>query len=626
MLQKFNQFSENILLENLVNESVIYFSPDFRRMLSTIDNDIATDLLEIEVTDIKPDMTFVDLDSDKDDYLSFTTMKNALKTIEDGYGHLKEIENEPSNSTMWSDKDSRISLINQMYRHSKLSDVFNKSRNPIRIGKFVNKVIPNKYNPKQVEEFVNILKSRKEQSGERFEIVEGKDIGFWYKSENYAEIKGQLGNSCMREKPANYFEIYIENPEVCRMLILLEGDKLIGRALVWKLSQIISYGKEFPKDLYFMDRQYTIKESDVDKFRSYADENEWVYKTNNNHHSFDYVTYKGASFRASLRVDIESAPEKYPYMDTFRRFNPVSNELFNDDEDSSDYEGDYILDSTDGEYREVESGVWSEWHDRMIPENDAVWSDWAQSYLDENNSVLIDSGSRRNHGWYPDGCDFIVHDEWNDTTLHIEDTVWSDVYGYSLDSSTAVEVINDIDSSDGEPMGADSNWYHEDDTDILYLSNEITNMSWYSRLSDKFSDWENYNYTLKELFIKNYEDKWIPSLYKIIVYKVKGSLGIEYLSKLDAEILEINIESGDGVIMDKFEYFEMIEGLLPRLFRLLSREIKKLEDELSGSGQIRLKFNDDIDKNYQKSLRNKISRIKTRIDDIEDGLFIDFED
>jgi DNA-binding LytR/AlgR family response regulator len=623
MLKKYNQFKEDFLLES-INESVIYFSPNFRKLLSKIeDNDIAKDLLEVEVTDIKPDVTFIDLDPEKDDYLSFTTMRNAIKVIDDGYSHLKEIENEPTDTDAFSNKESRISLINQMYSHSRLSDIFKKSRNPLRIGKFVNKVLGNtKYNSTQVEEFVNKLRASKEQSGERFLIVEGDDIAFWYKSENYAEIKGHLGNSCMREKPSSFFEIYVKNPEVCRMLVLLEDDKLIGRALIWKLSYAKSYGKNIEDGIYFMDRQYTTKDSDVDKFRSYAVENGWAYKSNNNHHSLETITYNDETFNCTMSVNIKDLSyDRYPYMDTFRRYSSSSDTLFNDEEDSSDYEGDYILDHTDGTYREIEGGVWSNWHDRMLPEDSAVWSDWADSYLDSESAIRVEDGSRRNHGWYPEDCDDIVYDEWNEFYLHVDDSVYSDNYGYPIEASSAVEVIDDIDESDGEPRGYDSNWYHEDDKDLIYLGGDIQKMSWFKRLSDKWSAWDDYSYAIGTLFTKNYQDNWILSAYEIGVYKVIDNDEIEYLTKLDAKTLGISIEEGNVIFMDNFEYHELIEDILPKLKSELESKLKSINDTIEGKGQLTIPFEDD--KEYKTRLTQRASSIEERISEIEDGLFID---
>jgi hypothetical protein len=88
------------------------------------------------------------------------------------------------------------------------------------------------------------------------------------------------------------FDIYVENPDVCRLLVLLEDELVIGRAVIWKLSHI-NQGLDAE---YFMDRQYTIKDSDVDKFRDYANKEGWAYKEDNSHSSFSGIIYKGSSF------------------------------------------------------------------------------------------------------------------------------------------------------------------------------------------------------------------------------------------------------------------------------------------------------------------------------------------
>jgi hypothetical protein len=103
-----------------------------------------------------------------------------------------------------------------------------------------------------------------EKAGEYFDLVEGDDIEHWYWYENYKENSGTLGSSCMAQK-RNLFSIYTQNQDVCKMLILKEDDKIIGRALVWKLASIKHMRKDIEGVEYFMDRQYTIKDSDVKK-------------------------------------------------------------------------------------------------------------------------------------------------------------------------------------------------------------------------------------------------------------------------------------------------------------------------------------------------------------------------
>ena len=55
----------------------------------------------------------------------------------------------------------------------------------------------------------------------------------------------------------DYFNIYIENPDVCQLLIFTDpNDKLLGRALLWKLEDGSNY----------MDRIYTNRDSYIELF------------------------------------------------------------------------------------------------------------------------------------------------------------------------------------------------------------------------------------------------------------------------------------------------------------------------------------------------------------------------
>ena len=339
MISKYNSFIVDMLLEKAINESFLYYSPNVRKALSRIKgNDIATELLGSEGTDVKPDMTFIDLG--KEGYFSFITMRNAKPLLATKYPN-----------TDWSTNiDTKPMPDPEMYSNdlhdfdmdsdrSDSSGVFTKSRNEVGLGRFVNKLFPGKYNSKQVEEFVNSFKASLEKAGEYFDLVEGEDIEFWYNSENYKENSGTLGNSCMAQK-RNLFGIYTQNQDVCKMLILKEDDKIIGRALVWKLKSLNISKDEDPG--FFMDRQYTIKESDVQKFRNYAIEQGWSYKSYNNHHSFGTININGEDKEITVRHELyyysrdDGHMVEYDSEDDIERFNRWIDEDLEDVEVPSD--------------------------------------------------------------------------------------------------------------------------------------------------------------------------------------------------------------------------------------------------------------------------------------------------
>jgi hypothetical protein len=631
MLSNYNSFVEDFILESLINETYLYFVKDFKDSLYKIStkSQIAKDLIDAEYRDVKPDMTFISL-SDKEGYVSFTTLRNLKRNIEKSFAEWAKGQNLDDErvkkvlDTML-DKiekgETSQSDVNFMFKEY---DLGTKSRNDSKIGRLVNSLLPGKYSDKEIEEFVNLFKASKEISGERFEIVSGKDIEFWYNNQNYAEMTGTLGNSCMAQK-RNIFNIYVNNPDVCRLLVLLnEDNKLIGRALIWKLEKMNIVKDEDPG--FFMDRQYTIKDSDVEKFRDYAKKEGWSYKSYNNHHSFGTVNYKGEDRNVDMVIQVgriggDYDYSRYPYMDTFRRYDPRIGKLYNDDDQESEQEGCYILEDTGGGYSEVEGGVWSEWHDRMIPEDEAVYSDPYGDHLLRDYAVRVDVGSSRRRGWYHQDDDDIVYDEYSDEYVHVDDAVYSEIYGNYLWDERAVRTITDI-YSDGDVENPDGNWCYMNDRDIVRLR-EMRNMLWYKKLCDKYSDWDEYEYIQKELLTKNYEDEYIPKILERTIYKVgepKSSdspdiFGVEWLLEQDAIVLDYEINMDNSRVIDIIQYNDNVDEILENVLDKLRTKIKQLDDIINNDGQTRMKFDDDEE--YRKGIHELRTKLNLRFRELD---------
>lgn len=179
----------------------------------------------------------------------------------------------------------------------------NKFRQESKIGR----LISFRFNNSTLERIVNRYKVKqklmKGDFDDLFRIVEGNDIKTWYNIRNYYPGGGQLNSSCMRNVDPDRFNIYAENPEVCKMLILLDerSGRLLGRALVWKTVS----GR------WFVDRPYCRFDDD--------------------RHLFDmYARHKGHLFydrdrERNLTVQLTKRPKtnrkKNPYIDTFRYYN-----------------------------------------------------------------------------------------------------------------------------------------------------------------------------------------------------------------------------------------------------------------------------------------------------------------
>lgn len=108
-----------------------------------------------------------------------------------------------------------------------------KNRQSGKPGKIIQKLIgEGKFKQGDYEQFVYRLKALWQYNGYELKLVSGEDIRFWYNCNNYYERVNTLGHSCMSHPDcANYFDVYVEQPE-CQMLIALKEGKLAARALV----------------------------------------------------------------------------------------------------------------------------------------------------------------------------------------------------------------------------------------------------------------------------------------------------------------------------------------------------------------------------------------------------------
>ena len=571
MIDKYNDF----ILERLINESLIYFTPPIIKVLDILqdDNKIAEDLFNLNGIDVKPDVTFVNL-SDREGYFDFSTMKNVQRIVSEflpmnklGAGEINDIATKPY-----------IDLINLLWGHDIIQDkkpsseVFTKSRNPIKIGRLINNLFPGKYTDKEVEVFVNKFKSTVEQTGERFIEVSGDEIGNYYNHNKYKEMSGTLGSSCMARQNKGIFQIYMDNPEVCKMLVLLEEDRIIGRALIWKLktSDYLLAGTGNSAE-YFLDRQYTIKESDVEKFRTYAKEKGWSYKTYNNHTNLEAVTYNGESKSIKMTVNIIKKDYiEFPYVDTFRRYDTKTGILYNDIENDIENIGCYILNSTSGGYEVVSDDVYSDWYDCHIDRDSAVYSRPLQDWIYREDASEVTIGDERRRGWYPDNYDDIVYLEHENGYCHIDNAIWSEYNNeYYLDGTT-VETIVRIDNDTAEPEEYNYSIYesfHKKSNDIILVKN-LMNKEWFIKLSDKYSDWSTTSAVVKDLLSLDYKKEWILKIFSIETFlvKIEDEIDYFYLTEEDAKLFGYEIETRkvDNIVSsyhtDWFDYYKQIKS------------------------------------------------------------------
>ena len=343
---------------DFLNESKLYILPTFFRALSSAPPEfsgIVDDIRDLYGDETDQDITFVDIDNDT---LSYSTMKNIEKEFPELY----------KKSLGWLPSSELRSWSQDLLE--------SPTRGNIKIGKFVNKILKGKYPEALVDKFVTYIKSKSvKKESWNISLVKGDEIIKYYDSNNYAEIRGTLGNSCMTDKlgrddvtvrtphgtsttfgvkgVSNIFDIYTKNPESCSLLIMTnEQGKLGARALVWNAKVTFcrdTKGQVTQLDnIQFLDRVYTTEDWMVHRMTKWAKDNGMAIRNYQGLGDSDWIEYNGVKYQAEMEVNVKKIHySAFPYLDTFNRYDVKRGKLYN--YKPSKFSG-FGLQSTHGNY------------------------------------------------------------------------------------------------------------------------------------------------------------------------------------------------------------------------------------------------------------------------------------
>lgn len=305
-----------------------------------------------------------------------------------------------TNDTISFIYSNKLSELRNTYGDRYREYVWNSKRSQMKIGKIIKMIYntqfpinqpkdaPRKSVRDDIESFVNMYKSYidKGDNLDRFEIVKGDSIRFWYDQDNYSRFIREdttLAKSCLRYKDSGKFlELMVRNPDLVNMLILKDdANKLRGRALVWNLTE--------PTGRVFMDRIYTVNDSDVELYKSFAVDNGWLYKSRQtfgyDHNIVDGKTGDEHAWNEMLlKVQLKNKPQRYyPYLDTLCVYNHEEYSVCNNGDllrkpphyRLADYQGSYI---DEADYREM---VYSDTYGYEIPREESEYATIDQSWI-----------------------------------------------------------------------------------------------------------------------------------------------------------------------------------------------------------------------------------------------------
>jgi len=129
-------------------------------------------------------------------------------------------------------------------------------RYEVKPGRLINKLLPNRYSPTELESFVDELKRILALSQPKsVEIVEGEELLKAYHKNNYSIVgHGTLHSSCMSgNREQKYLGIYVQNPESIKLIVARDKDDRIGaRSLAWyKKGVLVHYDR-----IYYVNTSY----------------------------------------------------------------------------------------------------------------------------------------------------------------------------------------------------------------------------------------------------------------------------------------------------------------------------------------------------------------------------------
>jgi hypothetical protein len=410
-LLKYNEYLTEKVVYTLLLESKLVFSKKFINILSNMkSNKLASELLDIygkdvdgirnnfiEVTDQKDTVSFIpdtkaqEIVKDKPDTYKvvdsgkYLTHSDRNNKIFETLGYNKEgrqlwipeagttglILNETISSVSgktyvlfqeYNDDSPRLSVLNKVAVVPSIGEdqrLWTTSRNNIKVGRLVRailKVAGVEFIDKDIEEFTNQYKATFDFMSDalkQFDIVSGKLIAHWYYEDQYVGGGGSLNNSCMANVDSDYFDIYSHNPNQCSLVILYSDDgeindgkytsnQIKGRALLWT-------GNLDGQPVKFMDRIYTVNDSDVELFKQFAEKNGWWYKSEQSMYPHTKQTNGKITKSGIFEVNLDDGDwPYYPYMDTLCFLDTDTDIL------SNNKEGYYnrVFRDTSGEYHD----------------------------------------------------------------------------------------------------------------------------------------------------------------------------------------------------------------------------------------------------------------------------------
>ena len=565
MLYSYDDF---LLEEYLKLDLPLYYSKELKSTLASIaskGDPVASFLYYGESTDsVKSDITLVGL-GQGNDKVSFIQVNRILRMID------KQLGDPESKNQGTGYGQTEQDYINQIWRikHNFDHPAWKEQRTELGVGRFATKISQKagkNFTPVQINDFVDKFKAYidfQTTKKDRFEVVQGEEIRKWYDEDTYEDPEYHLNNSCMRySRCQDYLDIYVENTNQVTMVIMkgTDPDKIIGRALIWKLDN---------GEIY-LDRPYANNDEDINLFKEWGRNKGYSVYSDYKHKE---VTLDKANFKY------------YPYMDTFKWLNRGKKLLSTDSSEFDDGNDDWVkLEDTGGGYTEAQQGVWSDHDGEYIDEEYAVWAEDIQSYIHSDDSYYLEYKDQ----YVSQGAN-VVHSEYDSQYYLEEDTVHSEYLDDYVYAEDAIEV------------------YYTSEDETWVPDNFMTR-----GLADEYSIGGKWISCLSACVFKSpFEDEYLFRNGTLLVYKLEDGTMV---TQLEADEREIDLKGIESEYVELDEYMSKVEkitqeDLLTQLkeFNFAGIEITRFRDIVKSRGgfrsDLRTFFGDNTNETFADLIR-----------------------
>jgi hypothetical protein len=308
-----------------------------------------------------------------------------------------------------------------------------------RIGKLLNGA---EYNQDEYKRACELLFRR----GKNYEVELTSSIGDSYHEDSYYELRGDLGNSCMRHDNCQDAISFYQTiaPNVVQLAVIRDSQtrKILARGLLWKAVKLNTSEncnwKDSPSFKYitYLDRVYAVDSNIASSAYAWADSKgyyHWNKKPN-------------GEMRIDIPINARDTSEPMPYFDTFRYCDEGLRYL-------SNYGGDVCLDSTDcdsvddltnGRYSCAECGARIHEDDCNYVEDLGDCCDDCAVYSDVYETCIINNDnavhSDNLNSWIYSDDENYRYSEYAQDYFHCDDVIYCEYESDYIYSDDAVEL------------------------------------------------------------------------------------------------------------------------------------------------------------------------------------------